>query len=564
MVTRKGGEAFVKSQRIERALADVESWDDEHLVGQLFSVASGGHAAKDIMGLGSADPAAAHARMLDDIRRFHLGGVIYFPPGGTHEPVASIRESVQAFQAAAETPLVVATDQENGTVARVRNGATHLPGAMALGATADPQLWADTAAASAVELRSVGITQTFAPVADLNVTSENPSIGIRSAGSDPVAACRQIDTVVRTLRSNGVAPTLKHFPGYGSASTDPHLGLPTIPMDYDEWTAGERRVFAAGIRAGADAIMIAHILFPAVDPDLPATFSPKLLRTELRDKLGFEGVIVTDAMDMGGAVHPDGPAEACVCALAAGADQILMPAHLPDAFEAVLGALRSGRLDQEELRTSARRILTLKARYAPDHFPVPDLSVCDTDEHRDLARRTAEASVAWRDGEQHHPLRTDGGPVLLIDPGPDPVRRGADPASILTPVLEALGREVTVAHWDELMAQAGSGRAVAPTVPAGATDAVVVLRDAWKEGQPVTQLLRDLSARGLDVRIVVTRSPHDATLVPRSYPVLLTYGDNEYALRAAADVLTGHRSAVGGLPMPVGDLESTEAGGRQA
>lgn len=545
----------MKRQRIRRALADVDRWDDEHLVGQLFSVASGGHAAKDIMGFGTVDPERAHALLLEDIRRYHLGGIVYFPPGGEHEPVARIRESLLALQAAAEVPLLIATDQENGTVARVRNGATHLPGAMALGATGDPQLWQGTAAASAQELRAVGIVQTYAPVADLNVTSENPSIGIRSAGADTGAACRQLDTVVRALRDNGVAPTLKHFPGYGTAATDPHLGLPSIPLGRQEWVRGERRVFAAGIRAGADAVMIAHILFPAVDPDHPATFSPTILRTELRDRLGFEGVLVTDAMDMGGAAHPDGPAEACVAALAAGADQILMPASLPDAYGAVLRAVRDGRLDRDELRRSARRILTLKSRYGLDDPVMPDLSVCNSEGHRDLARRAANASLAWRDASLARPLEDEGGAVLLVDPGPDPVRRGADPATVIAPLLRRTGREVVVVSWEEVGARDEGADALA--APRGTTDAIVVLRDAWKEDLPVTRVLRELTDRGLDVRVLITRSPHDATLVPRAHPVLLTYGDNEFALTAAGEVLSGRRAATGGLPMPVRDLEAT-------
>ncbi|MDN6428410.1 MAG: hypothetical protein L0J79_01040 [Propionibacterium sp.] len=406
----------MKRQRIGRALAGLDQWDDEHLVGQLFSVASGGHAAKDIMGFGAVDPQRAHALLLDDIQHYHLGGIVYFPPGGTHEPVADIRATVLALQAAAEVPLLVATDQENGTVARVRNGATHLPGAMALGATADPQLWYDTTVASAEELRAVGIFQTYAPVADLNITSANPSIGVRSAGADTEAACRQIDTVVRALRDHGVAATLKHFPGYGTAAVDPHLGLPSIPLGRQEWVESERRVFAAGVRAGADAVMIAHILFPAVDPDLPATFSPTILRTELRDKLGFEGILVTDAMDMGGAVHPDGPAQACVAALAAGADQILMPGNLPEAYEAVLTALREGRLDRDELRASARRILQVKLHLGLDEPDMPDLSVCNSAPHRDLATRAARASMAWRDADRARPFDPVGGDILLVVP----------------------------------------------------------------------------------------------------------------------------------------------------
>lgn len=533
------------STTIRHALSTVDTWSDQVLVGQLFSVASGGHAAKDIMGFGAEKDTKAHERLKEYIRRYHLGAVIYFPPGGDHEPVADIRRTVCDLQDAADIPLLVSTDQENGTVARVRVGAVHMPGAMALGATEDPELWAQVARATAEQLRGVGIFQTFAPVADINRVSANPGVNIRAAGSDPDKAARQLEIVVKELAAGGVAATLKHFPGYGSAAVDPHLGLPSVSLTREEWDATERLPFQAAIDAGADAVMLGHAAFPALDAENSATFSAPIVRDLLRQECRFDGVIVTDAMDMGGAERPEGPAEACVAALAAGADQILMPVDLPAAYEAVLRALREGRLDRGELQNSARRILRLKLKLGLDEPQLPDIEIFDSPRHLEVARRAAALSMAWRSPSESGPLEP-GSSLLLIHPGKDPQKRGVNPGEVLAPILRDAGHDVTTVEWDERH----------DVVDDVATDAILVLRDAWKEGLPVSDAIADLAARGMRVHVIATRSPHEAAAVSRACPVLFTYGDNLYAIEAAGRVLAGLADARGALPMPVSDLES--------
>lgn len=544
---------------VEQALAEVAGWSDEMLVGQLFCVASGGHAAKNILGFGSDTAEGqrlAHERLKDYIRTYRLGSIIYFPPGGDHEPVGNIRRTTCDLQEAAEVPLLITTDQENGTVARVRVGATHLPGAMALGATANPDLWAQVARVTGEQLRAVGIFQTYAPVADVNSVSENPGVNIRSASSDPRAAASQLAVVTRGLADGGVASCLKHFPGYGSAVVDPHFGLPSVSLTREEWDATERLPFQAAIDAGADCVMLGHAAFPALDPQDAATFSRPIVTGLLREELGFDGVIVTDAMDMGGADRPEGPAEACVLALQAGADQVLMPSDLPTAFAAVVAALREGRLDRDQLVASATRILKLKQKLGLDDPAIPELTVFDDPAHVVLARTAAAESLAQRNPKVPARLETNGG-VLLVHPGKDPQKRGVNPGEVLTPILEGAGRRVEAVQWGASDMEGGPWRGL-PQLN-DVTEAVVVLRDAWKDRLPVAQVLDELTQAGLCVHVVALRSPHEASAVASRHSVLFTYGDNQYAVEAAGRVLVGEAEPRGRLQMPVTDLETWSA-----
>ena len=545
---------------VEQALESLEEWTDEMLVGQLFSVASGDHTARDIMGFGNgANEEAqlrAHERLKQQIRDYHLGGIIYFPPGDKHEPVANIRQDMLDLQDVASVPLLIATDQENGTVARIQVGVEHLPGAMALAAADNPVLTKRVGYATGEQLRSGAIFQTYAPVADVNVVPSNPSINVRSPGSDPQTAARHVATEVQAFSDGGVASTLKHFPGYGSATVDPHHGLPLILLTREEWNATERLPFQEGIKAGADSVMLAHALFPALDPNNAATFSPAIVRDLLRNELGFDGVIVTDAMEMGGAARSEGPAEACVLALQAGVDQILMPADLPEAYEAVLAALKDGRLDRTELQESARRILELKLKLGLDSPSLPTSATVDSIDHAALAAEVAAASIALRDPSQK-PFLAENSAVLLIHPGVDPQRRGANPGDIIAPILEQTGHHVKQIVWGNEGDLPIDLEEFALADTEVSRDAVIVLRDAWKSHLPVTDLLDSLFAAGVKANVIVTRSPFEASTVQRDCPVVFSYGDNAYALEAAARVVAGVEAPNGILPMPVTDLETS-------
>jgi beta-N-acetylhexosaminidase len=301
-----------------------------------------------------------------------------------------LADYVAELRSLAGDELVVAIDQEGGGVVRLFDVPVP-PAAMALGAADDPDLTRRVAAAAARGLRAVGVNLDFAPVADVNSNPLNPVIADRSFGSAPELVARHVAAFVVGLQSEGVGATLKHFPGHGDTDVDSHLDLPTVARPVEELRSVELPPFAAGVKAGAAAVMSAHIVVPALHPDLPCTLSAAALRGLLRQELGFEGVIVTDALDMR-AISDRWPApEAAVMALAAGAD---LPLTLGPVMQHVATlaymdeALSDGRLDRGEVAASLRRLSDLAKRFPgrrPD--PIAAWRVGDSDLLAEAARR---------------------------------------------------------------------------------------------------------------------------------------------------------------------------------
>jgi beta-N-acetylhexosaminidase len=267
--------------------------------------------------------------------------------------------------------LLVAIDQEGGSVVRLED-VPYPPSAMALGAADDASLTERVAAATARGLSAVGVNVDFAPVADVNSNPANPVIADRSFGSGPARVAGHVVAFVRGLQQGGVAATVKHFPGHGDTSVDSHLALPVLEADTARLEALELRPFRAALHAGTDAVMTAHILLPALDPERPATLSRRIVTGLLREKLGFEGVVFTDALNMRAVAERYGPAEAALAAVQAGCD---MPVHVGPLSEhaAIVRrlerALDHGELDPARVRASLRRLEAVARRYAPRYQP---------------------------------------------------------------------------------------------------------------------------------------------------------------------------------------------------
>src|SRR5712692_6536486 len=286
-----------------------------------------------------------------------VGGVIVFS-GSPFDLAAKLN----VLQRRSRLPLLVSADLEWGAGMRVV-GATVFPQIMAVGATGDPRDAYTIGAAAATEGRAVGIHVNFAPDADLNNNPLNPISNTRSFGEDPRAVSRLVQAYVRGLREHGMLATLKHFPGHGDTQTDSHIGLPVITAGYGQLDTLELVPFRAGIEAGADVVMSAHIAFPALTGDSgPATLSAAAMTGLLRDSLRFRGVVVTDALDMGAIVTKYGSGEATVRAFLAGADLLLIPADPDSAVNAMTAAVTSGRVSRERLDASVRRVLEIKGR----------------------------------------------------------------------------------------------------------------------------------------------------------------------------------------------------------
>jgi beta-N-acetylhexosaminidase len=283
-----------------------------------------------------------------------VGGII-ISVGSPYDIAAKLN----TLQRRSKLPLLVSADLEWGAAMRVV-GATAFPMIMAAGATGNERDAYTIGRVAALEGRAVGIHVNFAPDADVNNNPLNPIINTRSFGEDPHAVARLVRAYVRGLQDNGMLATLKHFPGHGDTDADSHIGLPTIRVSYSRLDSVELVPFRAGIDAGAQVVMSAHIAFPAFSGDAPATLSSAVLTGLLRDSLKFKGLVVTDALMMGAIVAKYGAGEAAVRAFEAGSDLLLMPADPDSAIAWMLAAVQSGRITAARLDSSVRRVLEIK------------------------------------------------------------------------------------------------------------------------------------------------------------------------------------------------------------
>ncbi len=294
------------------------------------------------------------ARWVDSLE---IGGLII----SVGSPL-DIATKLNALQQRSRLPLLVSADLEWGAGMRVV-GATAFPQIMAVGATGDPHDAYVIGAAAGAEGRAVGIHVNFAPDADVNNNPANPIINIRSFGEDPRTVGRLVAEYVRGLHDHGMLATLKHFPGHGDTETDSHIGLPVITAGYARLDSLELVPFRAGIAAGADVVMSAHIAFPSLTgSNDPATVSAAVLTGLLRDSLRFPGLVVTDALMMGAIVAKYGAGEATVRAFLAGSDLLLIPADADSAVAAMTAAVAAGRVTPQRLAQSVRRVLEIKRR----------------------------------------------------------------------------------------------------------------------------------------------------------------------------------------------------------
>ena len=352
------------------------------------------------------------ARWVDSLE---IGGLIV----SVGSPL-DIATKLNALQQRSRLPLLVSADLEWGAGMRVV-GATAFPHIMAVGATGDPRDAYTIGAAAAVEGRAVGIHVNFAPDADVNNNPANPIINTRSFGEDPRTVSRLVAEYVRGLHEHGMLATLKHFPGHGDTQTDSHIGLPVITAGYARLDSLELVPFRAGIAAGADVVMSAHIAFPALTgSNDPGTLSAAVLTGLLRDSLRFTGLVATDALTMGAIVAKYGAGEATVRAFLAGSDLLLMPADPDSAILAMTAAVAAGRITPERLAQSVRRVLEIKRRLGLlEHRTVPLDSippVVGSKRFQDAANDVAVRSLTLvRDvGGRLHALRARAGRLALI------------------------------------------------------------------------------------------------------------------------------------------------------
>ena len=302
---------------------------------------------------------AAAVRELDElVVRHKVGGLILF--GGEAMETASL---VNHFQKLARLPLLLASDFERGTGNQI-TGATLFPPLMAVGAAGSEELAYDMGRITALEGRALGIHMTYAPVVDVNINPDNPIINVRAIGEDPALVGRLARAFILGCQEHGMIATAKHFPGHGDTSQDSHSLLPTIAADRARLDRVELAPYKDAVAAGVGAVMTAHLSVPALDPTpgLPATLSEPILGGILRRELGFQGLIVTDAMEMGGVTTRFGTEDASLKAILAGVDLLLLPPEPAKVAASLVSAVRAGTLPLARVDEAVRRILTAKLR----------------------------------------------------------------------------------------------------------------------------------------------------------------------------------------------------------
>ncbi len=538
----------------------------EEKVGQLFVTYAYGETVDttnpaDVSsnrGLYGLDNAAA---LID---KYHLGGIVYFAwSNNVNNPpqIAKLSNGIQraALAQRRPIPMLISTDQEQGTVARVGPPATQFPGNMALGAARDPGNAFSAARITGQELHALGINQDFAPDSDVNTNPLNPVIGVRSFGEDPALVSRLVAAEVNGYQPrDGVAAALKHFPGHGDTVTDSHTGVPWIFHSKQQWETVDAPPFRAGIAAGVDMIMTAHVVMPELQSDCdvatqqgcdPATLDPEILTGLLRDELGYDGVVITDSLGMQGVRDKYGDDRIPVLALKAGVDMLLMPANLDLAYNSVLNAVRSGEISQRRIDESVYRVLRLKFSRGLFQHPYVDAGRIDrvvgTAAHYAQAQRvTDQTTTLVKNDAGLLPLAAGGGGKTLV------TGWGVATTQTLADDIARRGSTTEVYQTGTNPSQATIDQAVAR---AKADDLVVVTTtNAWQAGQAGQRRLVDaLVATGKPVIAIAVSTPYDIAYFTAAPTYLATYSYTPGALEAVTKVIFGEVSPAGKLPVTI-------------
>ncbi|MGH9945436.1 MAG: glycoside hydrolase family 3 protein, partial [Pyrinomonadaceae bacterium] len=533
----------------------------------------------------------AYRELSRQVRENHVGGIILF-----RGPVYESAHLVNRMQQLAKYPLLISADLEAGAGMRF-NDTINFPWNMAVGATGNPEYARRQGEITAREARALGVQQVFAPVVDVNNNAANPVINVRSYGEDPVEVGRMAAAFVAGAQQAGVIATAKHFPGHGDTAVDSHRGLPVINVPRERLDRLELVPFRAAIGAGVGAIMSAHIGLPQIEPatvsplprpagyvpsyadrevltenaTLPGTLSPNVLGGILRRDLGFDGMIVTDALDMSGLTIYFTPGEAAVRAVLAGADMLLKPSDPDAVVKGVREAVQTGRLTEQRIEESARRILAAKHDLGLVKQRITPLEQIDTVvssiEANALAQEIADHAITLvRDEAKLLPaakLRPDARVFNLA------ITNGEDRFGIAQPFVAQLsraGRRVETMVLDDRSSEAEVNAALDRAQ--GADLVLVSLYGRVRTGQANSGALPEPGQRALS-KLIERKAPlvgisFGNPYLLQSFPELKTYvvayGDMPTLQRAAARAVLGEIDVTGRLPITLPSLYARGTG----
>jgi beta-N-acetylhexosaminidase len=467
------------------------------------------------------------------------------------------------MQKLSRVPLLVAGDFERGASMRV-DGTTVFPQAMAFGAAGDPALARFEGQVTAREARAVGVQWLFFPVADVNNNPDNPIINIRSYGEDPKQVSALVAAFIEGARADPhcrVLTTAKHFPGHGDTAVDTHLNMAVIDATRERLEAVELPPFRAAIQAGVDAIMTAHIAVPALAPaDVPATLSPAILTGLLRGEMGFKGIVVTDALEMGGIAQGYSSGEAAVLALEAGADALVMPPDPEAAVKAVLAAIQSGRLTRARIDESVARLLAAKERMGLDRRATVDLEAIsdqiDMPEDQERAQDIANRAVTLvKNDSGLIPLRVPAKTCFLTLAESHYSNEGLEFAQ----EVRRRDKNATVIQLDASLAPASLDAAVdkigkteaCESVAVAAFASVAANRGGAALGGDFPRMLDALFATGKPVALIALGNPYLVRSFPQAAAFLLTFSTVPPSETAAVQALFGESPIRGHTPVTI-------------
>jgi beta-N-acetylhexosaminidase len=540
-------------------------------IGQLF--------APDAYGVYMNESSWAWKRLDHFVREQHVGGFVWFSANVYETAMLNKR-----LQAAARVPLLISADLESGIGMRFAD-TTFWPPAMAVAATGDPSLAERQGKATAIEARALGINHILAPVADVNVDPDNSVINTRSYGEDPSDVARYVAAFIRGARGEGVLTTAKHFPGHGDTHVDSHRALPVLEVTRERLQSVELVPFKTAIDAGVDSVMIGHLAVPALDPapvplrkdgarenryapeaseapknaTMPATLSRPMIEDVLRKQLGFRGLVVTDAFDMGGLTEHFDAGEAAVRAIEAGEDQILMPTNADAAIAAVKEAVRSGRIPMSRIDASVARILEAKSRVShsvadPDEI----FRVVDSEASRNLANEIATKSLTLlREEKGAFPLTKETRVLELV------VSDFAESANPLAELDRDLRRRLKDTPRMIMLDAHSCDADVAPVIEAAKIADVVLIALAVRARSGAGQIavpqvarhaieqLAAVSARKIGVSF---GTPYLLREVPSLPTYICAYGPQPVLQAAVNRALFGETHFTGRLPVTIPGL----------
>lgn len=484
-----------------------------------------------------------------------VGGFIFFK--GSSSDYTKLANDLQSYS---ETPLLISSDFERGTRMRVTDGAL-FPNNMAIGAADNKELCYKMGLEIARETRLLGIHQNYSPVCDVNNNPNNPIINVRSFGEDPQLVSRMSEAMIKGLQDGKVIATAKHFPGHGDTDIDSHNDLPQLNFTMDRMNAVELVPFKNAIDKGVMSVMIAHLAFPELEaqPNIPASLSPAIVQGLLIDKMGFGGLVVTDALNMKGITKYFSTSEVAVMCVNAGIDLILMPLDEVTTVKAIESAVKSGQITEERINRSVEKILKVKEWLGL--FQQKDVQEADvyksvnTIESNDLAQLIADESITLvKDDKKVLPFKNniEGKTAIVI------ISEGGDADN--TNYLRSLAPDYFkgCSFYTATSSAMDSELKGSMSNLSGYDNIVVAIYAKVRYGtgkisvsSANIDLVNRLTETGRNLAVISFGNPYLLKEFPAASSYICAYGDSDFSIKAALKAITGAVKFKGKLPVTI-------------